>query len=77
MAVTATPCPVTRAEFRDKAQPIEVIIDGKTHILEPKEFSTGSLGWYGNGKVVLKVGDKSVSVQLGLNLTLVNSKEAK
>lgn len=40
-----------------------------------KEFSTGSLGWYLNGKANVKVGEKSVSVQIGLNLTIVGSKE--
>ena len=42
---------------------------------EVKEFSTGSLGWYLNGKANIKVGDKSVSVQIGMNLTIVGSKE--
>jgi hypothetical protein len=42
---------------------------------EVKEFSTGSLGWYLTGKTNLKVGEKSVSVQIGMNLTIVGSKE--
>lgn len=68
-------CPVTRSEFRNDAQPVEVTINGVPMTADVKEFSTGSLGWYLNGKVNLKVGDKSVSVQIGMNLTIVGSKE--
>jgi hypothetical protein len=67
-------CPVTRAEFRHDAQPVEVTINGIPMTAEVKEFSTGSLGWYLNGKANIKVGDKSVSVQIGMNLTVVGSK---
>ena len=41
-----------------------------------KAFSTGSFGWYLNGKTTVMVDGKAVSVQIGLNLTLVGSKEA-
>lgn len=68
-------CPVSRAEFRNDAQPVEVTINGVPMTADVKEFSTGSLGWYLNGKLNLKVGDKSVSVQVGMNLTIVGSKE--
>lgn len=68
-------CPVTRADFRNDAQPVEVTINGVPMTADVKEFSTGSLGWYLNGKLNLKVGDKSVSVQVGMNLTIVGSKE--
>ena len=68
-------CPVSRTDFRNDAQPVEVIINGVPMTADVKEFSTGSLGWYLNGKVNLKVGDKSVSVQIGMNLTIVGSKE--
>lgn len=70
-----TNCPVTRAEFVEKAQPVEVTINGVPLIADVKEFSTGSLGWYLNGKSTIKVGEKNVSVQIGLNLTVVGSKE--
>ena len=40
-----------------------------------KEFSTGSLGWYLNGKTSIDVGGKPVSVQIGMNLTIVGSKD--
>jgi hypothetical protein len=40
-----------------------------------KEFSTGSLGWYLNGKTMVEVDGLPVAVQIGLNLTVVGSKE--
>ncbi len=70
-----TSCPITRADFVKHAQAVEIIINGVPLMAEVKEFSTGSLGWYLNGKSTIRVGDKPVSVQIGLNLTIVGSKE--
>lgn len=70
-----TTCPVSRQQFKDGAKAIEVVIAGQKMIAEPREFSTGSLGWNINGKIILQVGDTPVTVQVGLNLTLVGSKE--
>ena len=70
-----TSCPVTRAEFREQAKAIEVVINGVPMLAEVKEFSTGSLGWFLNGKSTVKLGDKAVTVQIGLNMTIVGSKE--
>ena len=70
-----TTCPITRAQFRAKAKPVPVTIAGATHEAEVKEFSTGSLGWYLNGKTTIDVDGTPVSVQIGLNLTIVGSKE--
>lgn len=70
-----TACPVTRPEFLANAKQVRVQIGDQALTANPKEFSTGSLGWYVNGKVEIPVGDKYVTVQVGLNLTVVNSKE--
>ncbi len=70
-----TNCPVTRKEFHDNAKAVEVVINGSSMLADVKEFSTGSLGWYLNGKTTIKIGDKTVSVQIGMNLTIVGSKE--
>jgi hypothetical protein len=70
-----TTCSINREDFRSHAQPVEVVINGVTLIADVKEFSTGSLGWYLNGKTTVKVGEKTVSVQIGMNLTIVGSKE--
>jgi hypothetical protein len=68
-------CPITRADFVAKAKPVTVVINGVPLIAEKKEFSTGSLGWYLNGKTTIDVEGTPVTVQIGLNLTIVGSKE--
>lgn len=70
-----TSCSVDRKEFRENAKPVEVLINGVPLLADVKEFSTGSLGWYLNGKTNLKIGEKLVPVQIGLNLTIVGSKD--
>jgi hypothetical protein len=70
-----TSCPISHKQFREHAKPIEVIING-THLQAPvKEFQTGSLGWYLNGKMNITIDGTPVAVQIGLNLTIVGSKE--
>mgnify|MGYP001347232447 CR=1 FL=1 len=68
-------CPITRPEFRAHARPVSVAIGGVPLLAEVKEFSTGSLGWYLNGKTTIEINGQPVSVQIGLNLTIVGSKE--
>ena len=70
-----TTCPISRAEFRAHAQQVDVKIQGTDLVAAVKEFSTGSLGWYLNGKTLIDINGKKVSVQIGLNLTIVGSKE--
>ena len=70
-----TNCPITREQFREKAKAVTVQIAGSNLIADVKEFSTGSLGWYLNGKVNIEVDGVPVSVQIGLSLTIVGSKE--
>ena len=74
MAVKTT-CPISRKQFTDNAKAVEIVINGVPMTAEVKEFSTGSLGWYLNGKMSIKVGDSSVTVQIGMNMTIVGSKE--
>jgi hypothetical protein len=68
-------CPISRAEFRDKAQVIKIVIADRGYVAVPKEFSTGSLGWNVNDKIQLQISGKIVTVQVGLNLTVIGSKE--
>jgi hypothetical protein len=70
-----TSCPITREQFRAHAKPVEIIINGQSMKVPVKFFQTGSLGWYLNGKIDLDVGGTSVSVQIGLNMTIIGSKE--
>lgn len=72
---TKTVCNVTRKEFAENAKHIDMTLNGVPMMVPVHQFSTGSLGWYMNGKTQIKVGDKVVTVQIGLNLTVVGSKE--
>jgi hypothetical protein len=72
-----SPCPVSLTQFLEKAEPVKVTINGQEMIAEVKSFSTGSFGWYINGKTVIQVDGKSLSVQIGMNMTVVGSKEAE
>lgn len=75
MAWDKTECPITRGEFSRCANPIIVKIGDETFTVKTKEFSTGSLGWYLSGKTKQKVNGEECTVQIGLNLTIVGSKE--
>jgi hypothetical protein len=71
----AKSCPVTREEFRNGAQAVKILVNNVEMEALPKEFSTGSFGWFLTGKIILPVGEKKVNVQIGLNLTVIGSKE--
>jgi hypothetical protein len=68
-------CPVTRSQFRETAKPVTIIVGDVPMVVPTKEFSTGSFGWYLNGKTTIEIGGTPVQVQLGLNLTVIGSKE--
>ena len=70
-----TICPISRQDFLDKAKPITVKVGEVPLMAEVKQFSTGSLGWYLNGKTTIEVDGKPLAVQIGINLTVVGSKE--
>jgi hypothetical protein len=72
-----TSCPVSKTLFLEKAEPMRVVINGQEMLAEVKEFSTGSFGWYMNGKTVVSIDGKAISVQIGMNLTVVGSKDAE
>ena len=70
-------CPLSQAKFLEKAEPLKVSINGQEMLAEVKAFSTGSFGWYLNGKTTVSIDGKAVSVQIGMNLTVVGSKDAE
>ena len=69
-----TVCPIERAEFKANATAVDFNIAGTPVIAEPKEFSTGSFGWYFSGKGTIEVNGKKLPVQVGCNLTVGGSK---
>jgi len=66
---------LTREQFRSQAKAIPVVINGKELVAAAKEFSTGSLGWNINDKMQVDVGGQIVTVQVGMNLTIIGSKD--
>ena len=64
-----------RSEGKSPFGPGAVVINGVPHTAVVKEFSTGSLGWNINAKTEVSINGKPVKVQIGLNLTIVVSKE--
>jgi hypothetical protein len=72
-----TICPISRADFLSKAEPLKIDIGGYPLVAEPREFSTGSFGWYVNGKATITVDGKTIPVQVGMNLIVVGSKDTK
>lgn len=84
-AATGTKCPITREQFATKA-PSHVRVrfgnlgegqEGQAVdlIAMRKEFESGSLGYYLGDKITLMVDGVPVKVQVGLNMTVVGSKE--
>ena len=72
-----SPCPISKTQFLEKAEAVKITIGTAEIIADRREFSTGSFGWYHNGKTTIMVDGKPLSVQIGLNLTVVGSKEAE
>jgi hypothetical protein len=72
-----TECPLTRDEFLKAAKPLTVTVGGRQVVASVKEFSTGSLGWFSNDKIVVEIDGVPVKVQANLNLIVVGSKEAE
>ena len=70
-----TTCPINRPDFLAKAQPLEIQVGGVQLVAEPREFSTGSFGWYLNTKAPVTVDGKALQVQVGMNLIVVGSKD--
>jgi hypothetical protein len=71
-----SPCPISKSEFLEKADSVKITIGSAEIIADKREFSTGSFGWYYNGKTTVTVDGRPLSVQIGMNLTVVGSKEA-
>lgn len=75
-AAKKTECPITRDQFRAKAKrQLAVTIDGQPLIAEFKEFSTGSFGWYLQGKINVEIDGVVTKSQVSTNVIVVGSKE--
>ena len=67
---------VTRAQFAASTASVKVTLpDGTVLECAPREFSTGSLGYQGNGKATVTLADGTVlRCQVGLTITVIGSK---
>ena len=61
--------------FESQAQPLTVEVLGNIATGEARSFSSGNKGWYLGGKIEVTVGKKKLWAQLGLNLTILGSKQ--
>ncbi len=75
-------CPISKAEFRKAAERLHLQIgswgDGAPkYELDPREFSSGSFGWFASEKLDVPVGSKRIRCQMSLNVTVIGSKNSK
>ena len=76
MSFTKTVCPITRSQFNTSAKPMPLAIAGQSQAdMQPREFSTNSLGWNFSGKITVDIDGVPTVCQVGLNVTVVGSKE--
>jgi hypothetical protein len=68
--------PCTLSQYRKGARPLQLKVEQQSFTAMPKEFATGSLGWYLVDKMDVRLDNGiTVKVQLNLNFTIVRSKE--
>jgi len=70
-----TQCPVSREQFSTHAKPVTVAINNQPLSSSPKQFSTGSMGWFANGKVQVVIDGIPVMCQVSTNITVIGSKD--
>lgn len=63
----------TRKQLDEAVGAVAVTIDGQGVSGTKKEFSSGSVGWNANGKVVIS----GLSCQVSCNIVIVGSKDTK
>ncbi|GBE60696.1 apicomplexan specific protein [Babesia ovata] len=68
---------MTRSEFMKNAPKLKVQIEDSLFNVAPRTFSTDSCGWYLSEKVKLDICGQTIICQVGLNCTVVGSKQWK
>lgn len=63
----------TKKQLDDAVAAIAVLVDGQQVVGSKKEFSSGSVGWNANGKVVIG----GLTCQVSCNVVIVGSKPEK
>jgi hypothetical protein len=62
-------------EFTRTADPLKAVVFDEVLEGPPRTFSSGNRGWYAGKKMEVTVGDKKLWAQVGLNITIIGSKE--
>lgn len=72
-------CPITREEFHEHSPDGQQVMHAisESILLKQKEFSTGSFGYAGTGKIGVLVADTLVQCQVSVVATVVDSKHAE
>ena len=70
-------CSMTKEQFLAHAESFKLTVGDKALECKPREFSTGSFGWFLSGKANIAVGETTVPVQIGVNIAVIGSKPAK
>ena len=60
-------------KFLETASALEIDVEGNTLRGEPRTFSSGSVGWYLGGKILMKIGGTEIWAQLGCNVVIPGS----
>mmetsp|Transcript_12320 Transcript_12320/g.28241 ORF Transcript_12320/g.28241 Transcript_12320/m.28241 type:complete len:221 (-) Transcript_12320:33-695(-) len=68
---------MTVKDFMKRAKSFSVQIGEKKITVEPRRFSTGSCGFYANGKAMMMLGDQPVALQCQINCAVIGSKTWK
>jgi hypothetical protein len=67
-------CSISKEDFMDHAEHLDLVVGDKASILTPKEFTTGSFGWGASTKLKVNVHNTPVQVQITVNATVLGSK---
>lgn len=70
-------CPITKKQFKDNAEGIPIKIAGQDYMLQVKEFSSGTFGWFVNGSFKVIIDGTEVRVPFQVQAYVPHSKEAK
>ena len=77
---TKKTCPITRTDFVNNAPKGNVVmakVQEEIGLVLKDRFSSGGFGYYGGGKINIKVGNEVVRCQVSMNIVVVDSKHAE
>lgn len=66
----------SKQTFREHSEPVKVTIADNVFRALPKQFSTGSFGWYHSGKMLVDFSGELLTCQVSMSVVVVGSKDA-